>query len=124
MLEAVERLFGVFVVESEVRVLEPERVVLRPQRIPLRQHGVVVGAGDKVVVAGEEDVTKNKQTVGTDVAILRQLRKMGINMQRLYAQSKLQFICTEEDDVIENVNDFKQRLEKNSAKNNPQYDVL
>ena len=57
------------------------------------------------------------------MAILRQLRKMGIDMQRLYAQSKLQFICTEEDDVREKVNAFKERLEKNSAKNNPQYAI-
>lgn len=57
------------------------------------------------------------------MAILRQLRKMGIDMQRLYAQSKLQFICTEEEDVRERVNEFKERLEKNSAKNNPQYAI-
>lgn len=57
------------------------------------------------------------------MAILRQLRKMDIDMQRLYAQSKLQFICTEEDDVREKVNEFKERLEKNSAKNNPQYAI-
>lgn len=57
------------------------------------------------------------------MAILKQLRKMGIDMQRLYAQSKLQFICTEEDDVVEKVNDFKQRLEKNGTKNNPQYAI-
>lgn len=47
------------------------------------------------------------------MAILRQLRKMGVDMQRLYAQSKLQFICTEEEDVREKVEAFKERLEKN-----------
>lgn len=54
------------------------------------------------------------------MAILRQLRKMEIDMQRLYAQSKLQFICTQDEDVQEKVDVFKERLERNSAKNNPQ----
>lgn len=55
------------------------------------------------------------------MAILRQLRKMEIDMQRLYAQSKLQFICTQDEDVQDKVDVFKERLERNSAKNNPQY---
>ena len=54
------------------------------------------------------------------MAILRQLRKMEIDMQRLYAQSKLQFICTQDENVRDEVSVFKERLEKNSAKNNPQ----
>ena len=49
------------------------------------------------------------------IAILRQLRKMEIDMQRLYAQSKLQIICTQDEDIQDKVNVFKERLEKNSA---------
>lgn len=57
------------------------------------------------------------------MAILRQLRKMEIDMQRLFAQSKLQFICTQDEDVQDKIDVFKERLERNSAKNNPQYPV-
>ena len=85
----------------------------------------------KGIVAKESIKEEDKQYItiftkddNSRMAILRQLRKMGINMQRLYAQSKLQFICTEEDDLLEKVEAFKERLEKNSAKNNPQYNLL
>lgn len=85
----------------------------------------------KGIVAKESIKEEDKQYItiftkddNSRMAILRQLRKMGINMQRLYAQSKLQFICTEEDDVQEKVEAFKERLVGNSAKNNPQYNLL
>lgn len=54
MLEAVERLFQVFVVEFEVGEFELERVVRCLQRILLRQQGIVVGLRDGSAVAGEE----------------------------------------------------------------------
>ena len=57
------------------------------------------------------------------MAIIRQLRKMKIDMQRLYAQSKLEFICVDEDDLQDKMIVFKERLEKNSQKNNPQYAI-
>lgn len=57
------------------------------------------------------------------MAIIRQLRKMEIDMQRLYAQSKLEFICVDEDDLQDKMIVFKERLEKNSQKNNPQYAI-
>lgn len=57
------------------------------------------------------------------MAIIRQLRKMEIDMQRLYAQSKLEFICVDEDELQDKMIVFKQRLEKNSQKNNPQYAI-
>lgn len=84
----------------------------------------------KGLVNGESIKEKDKQYItiftkddNSRMAILRQLRKMEINMQRLYAQSIFQIICTEEEDVQEKISEFKQRLEKNSKKRNPQYAV-
>ena len=85
----------------------------------------------KGLVDGESTKEENKQYItiftkddNSRMAILRQLRKMGINMQRLYAQSKLEFICVEEDDTQDKMRAFKERLEKNSAPKNPQYNVI
>lgn len=58
------------------------------------------------------------------MAIIRQLRKMEIDMQRLYAQSKLEFICVDEDNLQDKMTVFKERLKKNSQKNNPKYAFL
>lgn len=85
----------------------------------------------KGIVNKESIKEKDKQYItiftkddNSRMAILRQLRKMEIDMQRLYAQSKLQIICTQDEDIQDKVNVFKERLEKNSAKKNPQYHVI
>lgn len=85
----------------------------------------------KEIVSGESILEDKKQYItiftkndNSRMSILRQLRKMGIDMQRLYAQSKLEFICTEEDACQDKMIAFKERLEKNGAKKNHQYSVL
>ena len=58
------------------------------------------------------------------MAIIRQLRKMEIDMQRLYAQSHFQIICTEEEYYKDILDDFYKRLDKYSEKNRPRISVL
>ena len=64
--------------------------------------------------------TKNSKS---RLVILKQLERMGISIQRLYEQSKFEFICTEGSDLQDKMIVFKERLEKNSQKNNPRYAV-
>lgn len=85
----------------------------------------------KGIANGESIKEKDKQYItiftkddNSRMAILRQLRKMKIDLQRLYAQSQLQFICTEDDNIQETVNNFKERLDKKSSKNNPLYALI
>ena len=61
MLEAVERLFEVFVVESEVGEFELERVVLCFKAIGTRHHSVVFRTRDAGVVAGEEEEREGQE---------------------------------------------------------------
>ncbi len=64
--------------------------------------------------------TKNNKS---RLGILKQLERMGISIQRLHEQSKFEFICTEGSDLQDKMTIFKERLEKNSQKNNPQYAI-
>ena len=48
------------------------------------------------------------------LGIITNLRNMGINIQRLYAQSHFQIICTSDDVEKKELSDFYNRLEENS----------
>lgn len=48
------------------------------------------------------------------LSIITNLRNMGINIQRLYAQSHFQIICTSDDGEKKELSDFYKRLEENS----------
>lgn len=51
---------------------------------------------------------------GSRLSIITNLRNMGINIQRLYAQSHFQIICTSDDVEKKELSDFYNRLEENS----------
>ena len=48
------------------------------------------------------------------LSIITNLRNMGINIQRLYAQSHFQIIYTEDDGEKNELSDFYKRLEEDS----------
>lgn len=85
----------------------------------------------KQISQGESIEEKNKQYItiftkddDSRMSILKQLRKMDVNMQRLYAQSHFQIICTEDDYYNDILDDFYKRLDKNGERNRPRINVL
>ena len=83
-----------------------------------------ISQGDSIEEKNKQYITLFTKDDDSRMSILKQLRKMDINMQRLYAQSHFQIICTEEDYYKNALQDFFNRLDKNSERNRPRISVL
>ena len=83
-----------------------------------------ISQGDSIEEKNKQYITIFTKDDDSRMGILKQLRKMGIDMQRLYAQSHFQIICTEEDYYKDALQDFLNRLDKNSERNRPRISVL
>ncbi|MBP3741305.1 MAG: hypothetical protein J6I41_09325 [Bacteroidales bacterium] len=83
-----------------------------------------ISQGNSIEEKDKQYITIFTKDDDSRMSILNQLRKMEINMQRLYAQSHFQIICTEEDYYKDALQEFFNRLDKYSERNRPRISVL
>lgn len=73
-----------------------------------------ISEGESISDEAKQYVTLFTKDDSSRLSIVSNLRNMGINIQRLYAQSHFQIICTSDDGEKQELNDFYMRLRKNS----------
>lgn len=70
--------------------------------------------GESVMEEQKKFITIFTKDDNSRLSIITNLRNMGINIQRLYAQSHFQIICTSDDGEKKELSDFYNRLAANS----------
>jgi hypothetical protein len=73
-----------------------------------------ISEGESISEDRKQYITIFTKDDGSRLSIITNLRNMGINIQRLYAQSHFQIICTSDDGEKKELTDFSKRLEENS----------
>lgn len=69
--------------------------------------------GESITDNQKQYITIFTKDDNSRLSIITNLRNMGINIQRLYAQSHFQIICTSDDGEKNELSDFYKRLEEN-----------
>lgn len=73
-----------------------------------------ISEGESITDEAKQYITIFTKDDNSRLSIVSNLRNMGINIQRLYAQSHFQIICTSDDGEKQELNDFYVRLRENS----------
>ena len=73
-----------------------------------------ISEGDSITDEAKQYITIFTKDDNSRLSIVSNLRNMGINIQRLYAQSHFQIICTSDDGEKKELSDFYKRLGENS----------
>ena len=73
-----------------------------------------ISEGESITDDKKQYITIFTKNDNSRLGIITSLRNMGINIQRLYAQSHFQIICTSDDGEKEELDDFYLRLRQNS----------
>ena len=75
--------------------------------------------GESIPDNKKKNITVFTKDYGSRLSIITNMRNMGVNIQRLYAQSHFQIICTSEDVEKQELSEFYCRLKQSSkAKHN------
>jgi len=73
-----------------------------------------ISEGESITDEAKQYITVFTKDDDSRLSIVSNLRNMGINIQRLYAQSHFQIICTSDDVEKKELSDFYKRLEEDS----------
>ena len=73
-----------------------------------------ISEGESISEDTKQYITIFTKDDDSRLSIVSNLRNIGINIQRLYAQSHFQIICTSDDVEKQELNDFYMRLRNNS----------
>ena len=73
-----------------------------------------ISEGESITDDRKQYITVFTKDDNSRLSIISNLRNMDINIQRLYAQSHFQIICTEDDGEKNELDDFYRRLEEDS----------
>ena len=73
-----------------------------------------ISEGESITDDRKQYITVFTKDDNSRLSIISNLRNMGINIQRLYAQSYFQIICTADDGEKQELSDFYKRLEEDS----------
>lgn len=81
--------------------------------------------GESIPDDKKKNITVFTKDDGSRLSIITNMRNMGVNIQRLYAQSHFQIICTSDDVEKQELSEFYWRLKQNSkAKHNERFRQL